>query len=319
MISVAMTVDSPLVSIAIPAYNHARYLDESIRSVLGQDYPRIELIVLDDGSTDNTRHVLAGYGGRLFWETHQNMGQAATLNKGWKMAKGEILGYLGADDALRPECVRTAVETMAAHPAIVLTYCDFELIDPSSRLVRTVRARDFDYREMVVDLVCTPGPGVFIRRAAFERAGGWDASLRQMPDYEYWLRLGLLGEFKRIPRTLAAFRVHEGSLTFSVTPERNAEEPVRILNKYFSLEGVPAAIRREQPRAVSNASLFSAQLHLRSGRYRAAFRHVRRAADLFPANLFRLRVLRQIANALFNRMAHRLFWLLQPPRVSKNS
>lgn len=319
MIPIAVTIDSPLVSIAIPAYNHAQYLDESIRSVLGQDYPRIELIVLDDGSTDSTRDVLVNYTGRFHWETQQNMGQAATLNKGWKMAKGDILGYLGADDLLRPGCVRAAVEVLEACPDVVLTYCDFELIDPHSHFIRTVCAAEFDYHKMVVDFVCAPGPGAFFRRSAFESAGGWDLSLRQMPDYEYWLRLGLLGEFRRIPRTLAAFRVHENSLTFAATPEQSAEEPVRILEKYFSLEGVPTAIRREQPRAVSNASLVSAQLHLRSGRYAEAFRHVCRAAVLFPANLFRLRLLRRIANALFNRMGHRLFWLLKSPRVAKKS
>lgn len=316
MISIAVTIDSPLVSIAIPAYNHAQYLDESIRSVLGQDYPRIELIVLDDGSTDSTRDVLVNYTGRFHWETQQNMGQAATLNKGWKMAKGDILGYLSADDLLLPGCVRAAVEVLEACPDVVLTYCDFELIDPHSRFIRTVCTEEFDYRKMVVEFVCTPGPGVFFRRAAFECAGGWDPSLRQMPDYEYWLRLGLVGGFKRIPRTLAAFRVHEGSYTFSDTPPERAEEPVRILNKYFGLPGLPVGIRQERDRAISNALLVSAQLHLRSGRYRAAFACVRYAASVFPKNLLQPRILRQFANGLFNRLGHRLLWSLKRPHVS---
>lgn len=301
----------PLVSIVIPAYNHAGFLSQAIESVLAQDYPHIELIVLDDGSTDATPQVLAQYTERLFWETQENLGQAATLNKGWLMGRGDILGYLSADDVLRPGCTRAAVEVLEAHPDVVLTYSDFELIDPRSRPIRTVRAEEFDYRRMVVDFVCAPGPGVFFRRSAFKAAGGWDSALRQMPDYEYWLRLGLLGEFRRIPRTLAAFRVHESSSTFAATPEQRAEEPVRILEKYFSLEGVPAAIRREQPKAISNACLTSAQLHLRSGRYAEALRHVRRAAALCPGNLFQLRLLRRIANALFNRMGHRLLWRLR--------
>jgi glycosyltransferase involved in cell wall biosynthesis len=305
------------VSIVIPAYNHADFLAEAIESVLTQDYPDIELIVLDDGSTDGTRSLLQGYSGRLYWETQPNMGQSATLNKGWGMARGAILGKLSADDALLPGCVRAAVETFAAHPGTVVTYCDFNLIDPRSRPIRTVRAPESDYREMVVGFVCAPGAGAFFRRSAFEAAGGWDLSLRQMPDYEYWLRLGLLGEFRRIPRTLAAFRVHENSLTFATTPEPAAEEPIRILRKYFSLEGVPDTIRAEQPKATSNAFLVSAQLHLRSGRYATAFRHMRRAAALFPANVLRPLLLRRISNALFNRMGHRLLWLLKPSRVAK--
>jgi glycosyltransferase involved in cell wall biosynthesis len=311
--------DSPLVTVVIPAFNKAAYLDDAVHSVLAQDYPHIELLVFDDGSTDDTEGVLKRYGNRFYWESHENMGQSATLNKGWRMSRGEILSYLSADDVLRPGCVRAAVEAMQAHPGVVLTYCDFELIDPLSRPIRTVRAENFDYRRMVAEFVCTPGPGVFFRRTAFERAGGWDASLRQMPDYEYWLRLGLLGDFRRIPRTLAAFRVHETSLTFSVTSELSAEEPVRIMEKYFGLANVPPEIRREQLRATSNALLFSAQLHLRSGRFRTAFRHTRRAAALFPANLFRLSVLRRIVNALLNRMGHRLLWLLKPSRAPKLS
>jgi glycosyltransferase involved in cell wall biosynthesis len=301
----------PTVSIVIPAYNHAGFLGEAIRSVLEQDYPEVELIVLDDGSTDNTREVLAAWGSRFHWESQLNMGQANTLNKGWKLARGQILSYLSADDRLEPGCIRAAVDTLHAWPDVVLTYCDFDLIDLKSRSIRTVRTEAFDYRRMVAEFVCTPGPGVFFRRTAFEAAGGWDASLRQMPDYEYWLRLGLVGRFLRIPRLLAAFRVHDGSFTFSVaTPER-AEEPVRILNKYFSLPHVPILIRQERTRAISNAFLVSAQLHLRSGRYRAAFGCVREAARLFPRNLLRLRILRQFANGLFNRLGHRLLWTLK--------
>jgi glycosyltransferase involved in cell wall biosynthesis len=203
--------DTPPVSIVIPAYNHAGYLDEAIQSVLAQDYPNIELIVLDDGSSDATPEVLRKYSGRFHWETHHNMGQAATLNKGWKMAKGDILGYLGADDLPLPGCVRAAVEVLEAGPDLVLTYCDFELIDPHSHFIRTVCAEEFDYRKMVADFVCAPGPGVFFRRAAFERAGGWDPSLRQMPDYECWLRLGLVGTFKRIPHAGACRRCRRRS------------------------------------------------------------------------------------------------------------
>ena len=306
------------VSIVVPAYNHATYLAGALESVLAQDYP-VELIVLDDGSTDATRQVLARYTGRCRWDTHQNMGQSATLNKGWTMASGDILGYLSADDVLLPGCVRAAVGVLATHPNTVMTYCDFQLIDSSSTAIRTVRTEEFDYRKMVVDQVCMPGPGVFFRRTAFERAGGWDTSFRQMPDYEYWLRLGLLGEFKRIPRTLAAFRVHKDSLTFSVTPDRSAEEPVRIMEKYFSLEAVPLAIRQEKTRATSNALLFSAQLHLRSGRYGAALRHAHRAAALFPANLLRIHFLRRLAHALFSRMGYRLHGLLKFRSVSGKS
>lgn len=311
------TARKDLVTVVIPAYNKAAYLADAVESVLEQNYPEIELLVFDDGSTDDTRRVLQEWGDRFYWESHPNMGQAATLNKGWAMSKGQILGYLSADDVLKSKCVRAAVETMAARSDVVCTYCDFDLIDSSSRSMRTVRAPDFDYREMVLELVCAPGPGVFFRRTAFEQAGGWDPSLRQMPDLDFWLRLGLVGPFQRIPQVLAAFRVHEGSLTFSSAPQQRADEPVRILERYFSREGIPEHIRQDQPRALSNAMLFSAQLHLRSGRYGTALERVRRAAALFPSNLLRWGFIRRIVNALFNRLGYRLYWLFKMPRVAK--
>src|SRR5437762_6047257 len=87
----------PLVSIVVPSYNHGRYLREAVDSIVAQDYPRIELIVIDDGSTDDSPEILRSYGNRFHWERQPNQGQVATLNRGWLMSKGEILAYLSAD------------------------------------------------------------------------------------------------------------------------------------------------------------------------------------------------------------------------------
>src|SRR5258706_2758560 len=134
-----MTV--PLVSIVIPCHNQGNYLRQAIESVLSQDYSHIELIVLDDGSHDDTQAVLASYAGRFRHETHANMGQARTLNKGWGMSKGEFLSYLAADDFLLPGAVRTAVENLVSSPRIALSYLDVHVIDPQSRDFRRVRTR----------------------------------------------------------------------------------------------------------------------------------------------------------------------------------
>lgn len=164
--------DLPLVSVVIPAHNHARYLDEAIESILGQDYPNVELIVLDDGSTDGTREVLERYNGRFYWETQENMGQSATLNKGWRISRGDVLAYLSSDDALLPHAISTSVEHLMANPDVVLTYCDFNQIDPRSKFIRKVNTLEMSYREMVAKFFCPPGPGAFFLRSAFETIGG---------------------------------------------------------------------------------------------------------------------------------------------------
>ena len=144
-----MNKDSPVVSIVIPAYNLARYLGETIESILNQDYPNIELIVLDDGSTDDTRRVLEKYAGRIYMESQLNMGQVNTLNKGWRMSKGDILGFISADDTLLPGAVGKAVACLAANSDAVLTYCDFNLIDANSRIIRRVTTPELSFADML--------------------------------------------------------------------------------------------------------------------------------------------------------------------------
>ena len=116
--------NAPRVSV-IPAYNHARYLDEAIRSVLAQDYPYVELIVIDDGSTDATHEVLQQYAGQFQIIRQQNSGQSATLNRGWQISSGDVLGYLSADDTLHPRAVSRAIAVLKDNLNAVGVYPDF--------------------------------------------------------------------------------------------------------------------------------------------------------------------------------------------------
>jgi glycosyltransferase involved in cell wall biosynthesis len=302
--------DGPLVSIVIPAYNLGHYLAATIDSILAQDYPRVELIVIDDGSKDDTREVLSRYTGRLQWESQPNAGQVAAMNRGWAMARGEILSWIGADDILLPEAVSASVRELEAHPEIAATYCDFNQIDPAGRVIRRLRRPDFNYRDMVTTVFCPPGPGTFFRRSAAQAAGAWDASLRIMLDYDYWLRLGLHGPFRRIPKVLAHYRMHPGQETFSRMDEEKALEPVRVIARLYESPALPAELRPLKSRALGNAHLVSAQLHFRAGRRRMALASVREAFALCPANFLTVKALRLAANALFNRTGQRLLWKL---------
>lgn len=295
----------PLVSVVIPTYNYARFLDQAIQSVLYQSYPNIQLIVLDDGSTDNTVEVLEKYAGRFYWERHENLGQAETINKGWRMSKGSILAYLSPDDVLLPNAVEVSVEHLLSNDDVVLTYCDYDLMTLNSAVIRRVAAPEFDYREMVVKFVCPPGPGAFLKREAAEAAGLWDDSLRQIPDYDYWLRLGLQGRFLKINEVLARFRVHGGSQSFSVADERKSEEYVRVIENFYRAKALPPNVLDSKAEAMSNAHVVSARSHLRSGRYVEGLRHLSRSVSLYPKNLFSLRTFKFIAHGLFNHLRYR--------------
>lgn len=309
-----MPGNSPVVSVVIPSYNHARFLEQAIESVLAQDYPHLELIVIDDGSTDGSVEVLRKYTGRFHWERQENQGQAAAVNRGWRMARGELLGYLSADDFLLPHAVRASADRLARNLETVVCYCDFNLVDPEGRHIRRVQAPDFDYRRMVTQGVCPPGPGAFFRRAAFEKAGPWDGAFRQYGDYDFWLRLGLLGRFERIPEVLASYRVHEGSQSFSQAAGRPTDEAVRIVEKLFADPRVPPALRAARSQALSSAYLQAARLEVRRGEYRLGLRAAGRAFTLYPRNAFAWRTFRLAANALLNRFAHRLLWALRGVR-----
>jgi glycosyltransferase involved in cell wall biosynthesis len=299
----------PLVSIVVPAYNHAAYLREALDSILDQDYPHLELIAIDDGSTDETRRILETYTGRFHWESQANQGQVATLNRGWTMSRGDVLGYLSADDILLPGAVTSAVRCLDKNPDAVLTYCDFNQIDPHSAVVRRVVTPDFDYRAMAVEFICPPGPGAFFRRWAFARAGLWDTQLKQMLDYDYWLRLGLYGHFVRIPAVLAAYRVHPGSQTFASSHQIRPQEPVTIVQRYFDRNDVPGGIRKLRNQALSNAHLQSASLYFGTGSAGRGISALGRAFRLWPSNLFTPRTLKLFFNVIFYRIGHRALWL----------
>jgi glycosyltransferase involved in cell wall biosynthesis len=300
-----------LVSIVIPSYNHAAYLKAAIDSVLAQDYPTIELIVIDDGSTDGSPDILRTYGERFRWEVQPNQGQVATLNRGWLNSKGEILGYLSADDLLLEHAVSSAVRCLGENPDAVLTYCDFNLIDPHSVVVRRVRTPEFDYRRMVVEIECPPGPGAFFRRWAFAKAGTWNTQFKQMLDYEYWLRLGLHGRFVRVPEVLAAYRVHPGSQSFAASHQIRPEEPIRIIERYFENANLPEDIRRARNQALGTAYLLAAQLYIKVGNYVRGLAALSRAFRLRPSTLVSARTLRVLVNAFFNRVGHRALWTLR--------
>lgn len=299
---------TPRVSVVIPAYNHARFLPRAIESVLAQDYPDVELIVIDDGSTDDTPEVLARYADRCRVLRQSNRGQSATLNRGWELATGTLFSYLGADDLLRPpEALSRAVAALQARPDAVMAYGDFELIDIHDRPLRRVRNGSESYLRMLLDMNPVAGAGILLRRDAFERAGGWDPRLKLNPDLDYWLRLGLLGTFAHVPHVLAAWRIHPESQTAVRPSAEGAAEPLRIVRNLYEREGLPPEVAAVRSRAFAAAHAFEAQQHLRARRWSAAVRSMAALTRRHLPSLFRMRVLRMIAHGLLGpRHASRL-------------
>jgi glycosyltransferase involved in cell wall biosynthesis len=296
-----MAQELPWVTLVTPAYNQAEYLAETIESVLGQDYPRLEYIVLDDGSTDDTPAVLARYGDRIHHERHANMGQASTLNRGWSMARGSLIGYLSSDDTLEPQAIRRLVETLAEQPDASVAYCDFMLIDPKGRPFRTVQTEDYDADRLRVALVCQPGPGALFRREVFDRSGGWAGHLHHVPDFEFWLRASTFGRFVRLPEVQARYRIHEGSASFRPTTPERSVEIVSVMAAHWN--GHPGA---DRDRSMAAAHLIAAKSHVQSGRIRACLSQWISAIRLRPTILLSWAAWRMLLSGLLRRAAFRL-------------
>ncbi|PIQ36864.1 MAG: hypothetical protein COW59_10255 [Lysobacterales bacterium CG17_big_fil_post_rev_8_21_14_2_50_64_11] len=291
--------NTPLVTIVTPAYNQAEYLAEAIESVLAQDYPNVEYIVIDDGSTDSTAAVLARYDGRIKWLSQANCGQAATLNRGWSLAQGTILGYLSSDDLLAPNAISILVKTLQSQPDAVVVYCDFDLIDNNGGPIRKVKTEDFLRIRLIEDLVCQPGPGALFLKSAFYVAGGWNVNLRQIPDFEFWTRMSLYGNFIRAPVPLANCRVHSESASFRKMSFERADEILTVVsNETYPLQG------HARRRAMGAASLVSAKRHISSARYLLGGYRWCHALLLRPDLVVKLGTWKMLGSALFRRIVY---------------
>ena len=201
-----------LVTIVTPCLNAERFLDETIRSVLEQDYPNIEYIVMDGGSTDGTLDILRKYEQKLRWESAPDGGTADAVNRGFALGKGEILAFLNADDRYHPSAVSTAVRHLREHPEAAGVYGDASWIDQDGARIAPYPVRDFD-RELLERECFICQPASFFRRQPFESIGGLDPDLRLTFDYEFWLRLTRTYPLRRIDAQLADSRMHHANKT----------------------------------------------------------------------------------------------------------
>jgi glycosyltransferase involved in cell wall biosynthesis len=211
----------PLVSIVTPSLNQGRFIDEMIRSVLDQDYPKVEHIVIDGGSTDGTLDVLQRYD-HLRWLSEPDHGQSHALNKGFAIAEGEIIGWLNADDVYLPGSIAAGVQVLR-DTGCALVYGGWVQLDEAGNATREISPTPWDYRLQLEARNGVSQPGTLFTRQAYESVGGIDESYRYAMDYELWLKLGASFDVRCIERPLAGFRVHSMSKSVAEAPGFRAE------------------------------------------------------------------------------------------------
>src|SRR5688572_25596277 len=147
----------PLVSIVTPSYNQGRYIEETIQSVLNQDYPNLEYLVLDGGSTDETLEILKRYEGRLVWISEKDRGQADAINKGFHLAKGRILGWLNSDDTYSPGAIRKVAQYFQTHRDVGLLYGEGYHVDTAGKIIERYNTEPFNFHRLgEICFICQP-------------------------------------------------------------------------------------------------------------------------------------------------------------------
>lgn len=250
--------EPPLVTVITPTFNRAAYIAETIESVLRQSHPRLEHIVVDDGSTDGTPEVLARYADRVRVVRQANAGEPHAVNHGFSLARGEILGVVNDDDPVFPELVSSMVEAFDSRPDVLVAYPDWLLIDADGKTLAENKVVEYRYLDMLRWHHCMPGPGTFFRRRCLELEGGRDPSFRLVGDFEFWLRVGLHGPFVHVPKTLATWRWHGGSASVTDKGPQMAAEHVRILDKLYARADLPPEVREAEAFARASACYIAA-------------------------------------------------------------
>jgi glycosyltransferase involved in cell wall biosynthesis len=277
-------VTGPLVSIVTPSYNQAAFLEETIRSVLEQDYEPVEYLIVEDGSTDGSTEIAERYSDRLTLIRQENTGQAAALNRGLARSSGAYLGYLNSDDTLLPGAVSTMVAHLEREPRLLLVYGDAVYSDERGEQTGYLASREFDVVEMVRH--CdnhVVQPSALWRREAWDLYGPFTEAGWYFFDFEFFLRFPP-ERVRRLPKPLSTYRIHAGAKSTGMDGSRLAQDHARLAEGFLAGAQLPEAAKAVVDEGRSSAYLLGAEFAYEALDLRRARRYALRGLRLHPAH-----------------------------------
>lgn len=207
-------IDRPLVSIVTPSLNQGNFIEATIRSVLEQDFPNIEYIVMDGGSTDGTLDILRKYEDRLTWVSEPDGGQSDAIHRGYLRSRGSILAWVCSDDMYEPGAVNAGVSELISDPNLALVYGNAGLVDETGeRIGICTWVEPFDLGRLINDVDFIAQPATFFTRSAYMAVGGLNPTLHWAMDYDLWIKLGTRYPVKYVPELWAMIRLHKDTKT----------------------------------------------------------------------------------------------------------
>jgi glycosyltransferase involved in cell wall biosynthesis len=233
------------ISVVTPSFNQVQFIECTIQSVLNQNYPNLEYMVIDGGSTDGTLDLLKKYQSHLTWLSEADRGQAEAINKGFKKATGDIVCWLNADDELMPGALLTVATYFSQHPDTVLIYGDAETIDETGRSYgRRGNVKPTCFDDLVNEGDFIVQPAAFWRAELLNQVGLLDESLRYCLDYEYWLRIAQKYPLHYLAGPLARERFHHQAKTTQATLSRIEE--IEAVARRYGASAIPRRFRAER-------------------------------------------------------------------------
>ncbi len=270
----------PLISIVTTCFNSGKYLEECIQSVLGQDYLKVEHIIRDGASTDNTLNLLKKYSQPKYQKrikifSEPDNGQSDGLNKAIRKAKGEIILILNADDQLMPTAVSWGIENLEKNPEAGAVYGDTYFINEQSEIIGLYAAHEYDFEKLICVEVVPPAQASFIRRSALEKVGFWvDKTLDTCPDYEMWVRLIQKFPIKHVFGVITKYRKYSSPQLDSKskrTVGRFVAAKRQVMDRLFNSSKTSQKIKRLKRRAYSSLDYWAAQTAFEMGDWKAGY------------------------------------------------
>lgn len=278
----------PTVSVVIPTYNHERYIAEALDSVLAQTYKDYEVIVVDDGSIDNTREVVESFGAAIRYIYQQNQRMSAARNTGIRSAHGEYIAFLDSDDIWLPEKLEKQMKVFSTYPNLALVSCGALIVDMDGNLMGKIEKRNYINRDVLIkdstlkNVIPGGGTNVVVRKRCFDAVGLFDESIQvTAEDWDMWLRIIAQYEIRFVEEPLAKIRLRENSVSAARNVKNMLPVELRMLDKFFSRTQFPFS-QSDRQMAYSQRYFTAALAFMQNGNRFTALIHIVHSMFIHP-------------------------------------